>query len=74
MPNAEVIEIKRYTEVRDRWMDKDLLAGHWNCSRRTIDNYLTEGLPMVMRGGKRQVMLSVAEQWAADYQREKGAA
>ena len=71
---GEVIEIKRYIKIRDRWMDKTALIQYWNISRRKIDYLIADGLPMVMRFGKRQIMLSDAEKWAASQPQKEGAA
>ncbi len=70
---GEVIDIRRFVKVQDCWMDKRALASYWNCSRRTIDNYLAQGMLMKMRAGKRQIMLSEAERWYEDAQRDDGA-
>jgi hypothetical protein len=47
-------------------LDKTAVAQHYSVSRRTVENWIAEGIPMQMLDGKRKGPLSEIHPWLAE--------
>jgi hypothetical protein len=45
------------------WLDKEAIAEHFTCSKRTVENYMAEGMPHQRLDGRVKMRVSECTLW-----------